>query len=796
MKKKIGKVAILGSGTMGSGIAAHLANAGIPSCLLDIVPREISEQEQAQGITTDSPAFRNKIAEANKAALLKTKPAALMSKDDAALITAGNMEDHLAWLGDCDWVVEVVPENIAIKKSVLKQIAPHIKPGTIVTSNTSSISINGIVEDMPLEFKQYWMGTHFFNPVRYMKLLELIPGRDTLPEVVSFMADFGERVLGKGIVYAKDTPAFIANRLGNWAGPSCLNLMLELDMTVPEVDAITGSAIGRPGMGTCGLFDMVGVDIAVLSTAEVKHNVSVPEEKVMYTLPPFCQHMLDNKMLGAKTRGGFYKKFGKEKRVLDVNTFEYVPIQKPQFASLDLAKKAKSLPEKLEAFFEGDDKAARYIWRHISRLFLYAASKIPEVSDDILNMDRALCWGYNHSKGPFELWSGLDLEKYLARMEAEGASIPGWIKEMLAAGIKSFYKSEAGVDYYYSIADRKYVPIEHKPELIVLKELRAQNKVVKDSEAGTLYDIGDNILCLEMYTKTSSINPDLIDFFREAQDELEKNWDGLVVTGSGSNFCVGADLSVVVKIASEQKWELADQILAKNQNVFRRNKYSKKPVVMAVHGMVLGGGCEMMIQGSAIQAAGESYIGLVEVGVGLIPAGGGIREAVLKTYEKIKGTTAAPVDMIRPYFQNIAMAKVATSAKEAVKLGYLKPTDGITLNSDYLLSDAKNRVLNMIAEGYQPPRPQSVPAFGQTNMALLKVGTRMMLQSGVISEHDWKIACGICDVMSGGYLTRDTLMPEEYLDDLEREVFLDLARQPKTQERIMHMLKTGKPLRN
>lgn len=794
--KKISRVAILGSGTMGSGIAAHLANAGIPSYLLDIVPRELSELEKAQGLTAESPAFRNKIAEANKAALLKTKPDALMSKDDAAFIKVGNMEDNLAWLSECDWVVEVVPENMAIKRAVLNQIAPYIKPGTLVTSNTSSISINGIVEDMPLEFKQHWMGTHFFNPVRYMKLLELIPGKDTLPEVVSFMADFGERVLGKGIVYAKDTPAFIANRLGNWAGPSCLNLMLEFDMTVPEVDAITGSAIGRPGIGTFGLIDMVGVDIAVLSTAEVKHNVSDPKEKAMYTLPTFCQHMLDNKMLGAKTKGGFYKKFGKEKRVLDVHTFEYVPVQAPEFASLTAAKKAKGLAQKLEAFFEGDDKAAHFVWRHISGLFLYAASKIPEVSDDILNMDRALCWGYNHSKGPFELWTGLDLEKYLNRMEAEGAVVPEWIKEMLAAGIKSFYKSEAGVDYYYSIKDKGYVPIEHKPEIIVLKELRAQNKVVTESEAGTLYDIGDNILCLEMHTKTSSINPDLIEFFIVAQEELEKNWSGMVVTGSGRNFCVGADLSTVVKIASEQKWDLADALLAKNQSVFRRNKFSSKPVVMAVHGMVLGGGCEMMIQGSAIQAAGESYIGLVEVGVGLVPAGGGIREAVLKTYEKIKGTSVSPVDMIMPYFQNIAMAKVATSAKEAINLGYLKPTDGITLNNDYLLSDAKNKVLNMIEEGYQPPRPQTVPAFGQTNMALLKVGTRMMLQSGVISEHDWKIACGICDVMAGGTLTRDTMMPEEYLDDLEREVFIGLAKQPKTQDRIMHMLKTGKPLRN
>ncbi len=796
MKRKIRKVAILGSGTMGGGIAAQLANAGIPSYLLDIVPRELNEKENAQGLTVDSSAFRNRIAEANKALLIKAKPAALMNKEEAYLITVGNMEDNLDWLGECDWVVEVVPENIKIKKSVLNQIAPFIKPGTFVTSNTSSISINNIVEDMPLEFKKYWMGTHFFNPVRYMKLLELIPGNDTLPEVVEFMADFGEKVLGKGIVYAKDTPAFIANRLGNWAGPSCCNLMLELGLTIPEVDALTGSAIGRPKVGTFGLFDMVGVDIAVLSTAEVLHNVSDPAEKAMYTMPPFPQQMLDKGMLGAKTKGGFYKKFGKEKKVLDVNTFEYVSIGKAQFDSLDAARKTKTLSGKLEAFFEGHDKAAEFVWKHVTGLFLYAASKIPEVSDDILNMDRAMCWGYNNDKGPFELWSGLDLEKYITRMENEGASIPTWIKEMLADGIKSFYKTEAGIDYYYSIPDKKYVPIEHKPEVIILKELKEQNKVVKTSDAATLYDIGDGVLCLQLHTRTAAISPEVIDFMELAQQELAKNWEGMVIAGSGRNFCVGADLSIVVKVASEKNWDLVDRLLAKTQAVYRANKYSEKPVVMAINGMVLGGGCEMTIQSSAVQAAGESYIGLVEVGVGLIPAGGGIKEAVLNTRAKMKNTTAPPVDVIMHYFQNIAMAKVATSAKEAVNLGYLRPADGITLNLDYLIADAKKRVLDMIEDGYTPPVKKPFPAFGQNALSLLKVGTRQMWQAGVISDHDWHIACRIVDVMAGGNVIAGAMITEEYLEDLEREVFISLCGMQKTQDRIMHMLKTGKPLRN
>ncbi len=796
MKRRIRKVAILGSGTMGSGIAAQLANAGIPSYLLDIVPGELSEKEKAQGLTEQSPKFRNRIATANKAMLLKARPAALMDKEDADLITIGNMTDNLSWLNECDWVVEVVPEKIEVKKALLKQIAPFIKPETFVTSNTSSISINKIVEAMPLEFKQYWMGTHFFNPVRYMKLLELIPGKETLPEVVSFMADFGERVLGKGIVWAKDTPAFVSNRLGAFGGPSSLKLMKELGLSIPEVDAITGSVIGRPGTGTFGLYDLVGLDIGMASTEEVKNNVDDPAEKEMYELPEFCQQMVDRGMLGAKTKGGFYKKFGKEKKVLDIATFEYVPIAKAKFDSLDAARKAKTLPDKIKAFYEGNDKAAEFTWKNLTGLFLYAAAKIPEVADDIVNMDRALCWGYNHSKGPFELWNGLDLEKYIARLEDEGKVIPAWIKEMLAAGIKSFYKTEAGVDYYYSIPDKKYLPIEHKPEVIVLKELKEQNKVVKSSDVGTLYDIGDGVLCLEMHTRTSAISPEVINFMAKAQEELTQDWEGMVITGTGKNFCVGADLSTITDIIENKNWDHAAQLLARTQEVFRANKYSTKPIVMAVRGMALGGGCEMVMQGSAVQADGESYIGLVEVGVGLIPSGGGIREAVIRTHEKLKGSNAAPVDYATSYFQNIVMAKVSTSAKEAVKFGYLRPTDGITLNSDYLIADAKKRVLAMVEAGFTPPVKKNIPSFGQSALALLKVGTHSMVQSGVISEHDWHIMCKIVDVMAGGNITRETMISEEYLDELEIKTFIELLGENKTQDRIAHMLKTGKPLRN
>jgi 3-hydroxyacyl-CoA dehydrogenase len=803
LKKRIRKVAIVGSGTMGGGIAALLAGAGIRSYLLDIVPRELTDQEKAAGLTTDSPAFRNRIADNNKALLLKSKPAQFMLKSDADLITTGNTEDHIGVLAECDWVVEVVSEVIEIKKAVLKNIAANIKPGTFVTSNTSSISINKIVKDMPLEFRQHWMGTHFFNPVRYMKLLELIPGKDTLPEVVQFFAEFGERVLGKGIVYAKDTPAFVANRLGNWAGPSVTQLMMEFGLTVPEIDALTGAAIGRPGTGTFGLFDMVGIDIAVLSTAEIYHNVSDPVEKAMYTPAPFLQKMMDNNMLGAKTQGGFYKKVtvdGKKvKQVIDVNTFEYGPVVKPELASLAAAKAAKGVPAKVAAFFESDDKGAQFVWRHVAGLFLYAASKIPEVSDDILNMDRALNWGYNHQMGPFQLFSALDLPKYIARMKAEGMNVPAWIDEMMAAGINSFYKTEKGVDYYYSIPDKKYVAIATSPAAIILLALKAQNKVVKANNSSTLYDLGDGVLGLDTHSMANCVTLDLIDDIAAAQAELAKaDWVGMVISGAGKDFMGNAnDFYTVMNNANEKKWDVIEAGLKKTQQVYDANKYSLKPVVVAVKGKVLGGGCELMTQSSAIQASGETYAGHIEIGFGLIPAGGGIKESILRVMDCLsKADGAFPDRFIQPEFEAIAQAKVATSAKEVIKLGYMRPTDGISLNEDFLLSDAKKRVLAMLDAGYSAPVSRPFKAFGQTAVGILTVGTGGMVQAGMISEYDWKILRGIINIYAGGGVITGGEITETYLEELERELFLKLVGKQKTLDRILSMVTKGKPLRN
>ena len=799
MKKRIRKVAILGSGTMGGGIAALLAAAGIRSYLLDIVPRELTDKEIKAGLTTDSPAFRNRIAADNKALLLKSKPAQFQTKFDADLVTIGNTEDHIGVLAECDWVVEVVPEVMAIKKAVLKNIAANVKPGTFVTSNTSSISINKIVEDMPLEFKKYWMGTHFFNPVRYMKLLELIPGKDTLPEVVDFFADFGERILGKGIVYAKDTPAFVANRLGNWAGPSACNLMVELGLTVPELDALTGSAIGRPGTGTFGLFDMVGVDIAVLSTLEVQHNVDDPAEKALYTPPAFLQKMMDNKMLGAKTKGGFYKRVGKEKQVLDINTFEYGPVVKPDLASLAAAKAAKGVPAKVTAFFEGDDKGAKFVWKHVAGLFLYAASKIPEVSDDILNMDRALNWGYNHQMGPFQLFSALDLPKYIARMKAEGMAVPAWIDEMLAAGITSFYKTEAGVDYYYSIPDKKYVPIAVSPAAIILPKLKAQNKVVSSTASGTLYDLGDGVLGLDTHSMANCVTIDLLDTIAAAQEELKKpDWDGMVISAAGKDFMGNAtDFFTMMNYANEKNWDAIDANLKKAQQVFDANKYSLKPVVVAAKGKALAGGADLITQCSAVQALGETYAGHIEIGFGLTPAFGGLKESVLRIVDRVsKGDGAFPVNFVQPEFEAIAQAKVGTSAKEVINLGLMRPTDGITLGEEFLITDAKKRVLAMVEANYSAPVSRPFKAFGQTAVDMLVVGTKGMMWNGVISAYDWEILCGIINVYAGGGVSTGMEITETYLEELERELFLKLIGNQKTLDRILSMVTKGKPLRN
>lgn len=796
MIRTIRKVAVLGSGTMGSGIAAHLANVGIRCFLLDIVPSELLEQEKSLGLTLDSQEVRNRIATNNKQQfILKNKLPLIMDKDDADLITVGNFEDNLDWLSECDWVIEIVLEKLDIKQKLLEKIEPYIKTGTIITSNTSGIFINKIGEVLPMEKRKYWLGTHFFNPVRYMKLLEIIPAKDTLPEIVQFMAKFGEKVLGKGIVHCNDTPNFIANRLGAMICPSVFRPMLKYGLTVSEVDALVGTQIGRPPTATFALCDLVGVDIALISAQTVRDNVSDPKEKVMFQNPPVMQEIVNKGYLGNKTKGGFYTKQGKEKFMLDLNSLEYVSIKEANFESLKNAQEQKTLAGKLEAFFEHDDAAAKLVWEHIKEFFLHAAFLIPEISDNILNIDRAMSWGYNMA-GPFESWSGLDLEKYINRMEQEGEEIPQWIKEMLGAGVKTFYKTESGIDYYYSIPDKKYLPIKFSPGIIVLKDLKSQNKVIRSTSETNLYDLGDGVICLEIANKNSIFSIPVMEDMMAAREELEKNWEGMVLASSGTNFCIGSDLKGLFPFIESKNWDEIDRLTNEAQQLAMANKYSLKPVVAAVRGRALGGGCEIAIQTSAIQAAAETYMGLVEVGVGLIPGGGGVKEMTMRAMERTKGTSAFALDFIIPYFQNITMTKISASAKDAIKLGYLKSTDGITMGNEWVITDAKKKILEMVEKGYSAPVSRPFPALGLNDSALPLLMAQTMLNTGAISEYDYYLFSKVLYIMAGGNITRGTMINEQYLLDVEREVFVSLCGEPKTQERMKYMLTKGKLLRN
>jgi len=797
MKRKITKVGIIGSGTMGAGIAAHLANVGIKSYLLDIVPKEMTKEEIDKGLTLESDVVRNRIASKNKDFFIKkAKPAALMDKSNEHLIMVGNMEDDLNVLSECDWIVEVVSEKLSVKQEVLNKIRPYIKPKTIVSSNTSGISINEIVKDMPDEFKKYWLGTHFFNPVRYMKLLEIIPCEETLDEVIDFMKKFGEETLGKGIVLCKDTPNFIANRIGVSVGTNVVNLMLSKGLSISEVDEITGKLMGRPRTATFALYDLVGLDIGVVSANVVHDNVTDKEEKANITFPPFVYEMLEKNMLGRKTRAGFYKRNGKEKLMIDPDTLEYIPLKKAKFESLEKAKKCKSLPEKLEVLLNGKDKASEFAWEHMKAYFVNTCKRVPEITSDLYNIDRALRWGFNHDKGPFEVWNGLDIEKYVNRMESEGSVIPAWVKEMISLGYKSFYKMEEGVKYCYSIIEKKYVPIPVNKKSINLKKLGYENKVIKTTAAGTIYDIGDGVICLEMHTKTSSINEELLEVVSIAQDELEKNWDGMVITSGNKNFCVGADLNLVLALINEKKWSEMDSLLKGSQDIYMRNKYSYKPVVIAPHGMALGGGCEMTIQSSAIQAHGETYMGLVELGVGLVPAGGGVKEMTLRAIERVKGTDAFTNEFILAYIMNIALAKVSTSIKDAGNLGYFRKTDSFTMNKDLLIHDAKKKVISLVERNYAPEFVAPFKAPGINNNAAAFMHAKVMKDAGMISEYDMHLIERVLYIMTGGNVTKGTLINEQYLLDLEREVFVDLCKETKTKERIINMLAKGKPLRN
>ncbi|MGM7634235.1 3-hydroxyacyl-CoA dehydrogenase NAD-binding domain-containing protein [Bacillus sp. Hm123] len=790
MVQHIQKAAVLGSGVMGSGIAAHLANIGIPSILLDIVPRELSKEEEAKGLTLNDRQVRNRFSAGALKKLLKQKPAPLTSKKNLSLITAGNLEDDLEQLQEVDWIIEVVVENLDVKKQVFETIEKYRKPGSIISSNTSGISIEAMAEGRSEDFRKHFLGTHFFNPPRYLKLLEVIPTKDTDPDVLEYMKTFGEDTLGKGVVLAKDTPNFIANRIGTYGLLKTAQEMLVTGFTPGEVDSITGPLIGRPKSATFRTLDVVGLDTFIHVANNVYEQVE-GEEKQVFEVPEFIKNMRDNGWIGAKSGQGFFKKEGKTILELHPETMEYSEQKKLTAASIEMAKQQKGTGAKLKALIYADDKAGQFLWKIIAPVLTYSAELTGEIADDILAIDQAMKWGFGWSQGPFEMWDAIGVEKSVEKMEAEGLNVPAWVKEMLASGHTSFYKE----DGFYHKGEYTSVPVNSK--IIDLKKLKKQGNVIKSNSGASLIDIGDDIALLEFHSKSNAIGMDIVQMINYAVDEVEKNYKGLVIGNQGKNFCVGANLAMILmEVQDDNLWDV-EMVVKGFQQAMMKMKYSSKPVVAAPFAMTLGGGAEVCLPAAHVQASTETYMGLVEVGVGLIPGGGGNKELYIRHLEQMaNGVQVDLQNVANKVFETIAMAKVSTSGEEARENNFLMKADGVSVNPDHLLHDAKQAALYLYESGYTAPKRKKIPVVGESGYAMLLLGAQSMLKSGYISEHDLKIAQKLAYVIAGGKLPFGTEVDEQYLLDLEREAFLSLCKEPKTQQRMQHMLVKGKPLRN
>lgn len=791
--RHIQKAVVIGSGVMGSGIAAHLANIGIPSLLLDIVPKELTEAEQAKGLTLESPQVRNRLSQGAVQKLFKQKPAPLASKSNAALITAGNLEDHMGQLSEADWIIEVVVENLDVKKKVFEKVDQYRKPGSIVSSNTSGISIEAMVEGRSEDFSKHFLGTHFFNPPRYLKLLEVIPAQSTDPEVVQFMKTFGEDTLGKGVVFAKDTPNFIANRIGTYGLLVTVKEMLKGGYSVGEVDSVTGPLIGRPKSATFRTLDVVGLDTFIHVAKNVYDQVE-GQEKEVFEVPDFMLKMRDNGWLGSKSGQGFFKKEGKEILQLNPETLEYEARGKLKAASVEMAKQEKGFSGKMKTLVYGKDRASELLWSILPPVLVYSAELNGEIADDITGIDQAMKWGFGWDKGPFETWDAIGVAKSVERMKAEGLNVPEWVENMIAEGHESFYKEENGDLFFYH--NGSYLPVEENEKVINLKRLKKKNGVIKKNSGASLIDLGDGVALLEFTSPNNAIGMDITQMINYAVDEVSKNYKGLVIGNQGKNFCVGANLAMILMEAQDDNVFEIDMVVKHFQQAMMKLKYSSFPVVAAPFGMTLGGGTEVCLPADHIQASAETYMGLVEVGVGLIPGGGGNKELYLNYYNSLpKGVDFDLQKVANRVFEMIAMAKVSTSAAEARDYNFLSQSDGISVNGDHLIYDAKQAVLHL-AENYTAPVKKKVPVVGEPGYATLLLGAQSMYQSGFISEHDLKIAKKLAYVIAGGKVPYGTEVDEEYLLQLEREAFLSLIEKPKSQQRMQHMLVKGKPLRN
>ncbi|MFO1519503.1 MAG: 3-hydroxyacyl-CoA dehydrogenase NAD-binding domain-containing protein [bacterium] len=808
---QIKKVGVLGAGVMGHGIAAHLAGAGIPCLLLDIVPPKFSDDDAKAGLTEKDPRFRNKFALAGIEAIKKSKPSIIYTQRDLKLISVGNFEDDWDKLKECDWIIEVVVERLDIKQQVYGRVEKVMQPHTIVSSNTSGLPLHSLVEGRSEQFRKNFLVTHFFNPVRYLKLVEIVSSKETDPQVVKTMADFLEVTLGKGVVYAKDTPNFIANRIGTYAFMAALKRTLDEDLSVDEVDKILGPAMGKPKSAMYRTADIAGLDTLAHVVKNTYDNCPNDESHAIFVMPPVVDKMLANKWLGDKTGQGFYKKSKtpegkKEILSLNLKTVEYGPKKEAKFDSLKAAKGIDDVGERIKAVLAGTDKAADFAWKVTRDVLIYTARRIPEIADDVVNIDNAMRWGFNWDIGPFEMMDAVGVKNIVERIQKDGLPVPEIFTQVLEKGQCTFYKREKGKRFYFDFPSNSYKAVPTKPTVLLLKDLKEQNKVIKSNGSASLIDLGDGVLCLEFHSKMNAIDDDIGAMGTEGVELLNSNqWKGMVIHNEGENFSVGANLMLLWLESQQKNWDKIEAMVRGFQDLCMAFKYSAKPVVAAPFGLALGGGCEVVMGADAVRAYAETYIGLVEVGVGLIPGGGGCKNMLLNCEAALRAKgqkvwasqgDGGPFPKVQRAFERIGFAKVATSAKEGIELDYLKPTDKLTLNRELLLHDAKQDVLNM-SQNYVRPTPREdilVPGVGG-KMAMVS-GIRGFQSQGLISEYDGFIAEKLAHVLCGGDIPTQRLVSEQYLLDLERESFMKLCGEEKSQARMQSMLMTGKPLRN
>jgi 3-hydroxyacyl-CoA dehydrogenase len=801
MKRSINKVAVLGSGIMGSRIACHFANIGVEVLLLDIAPKELSPEEQAKGLTLDNPVVKNRIVNTALQTAVKTNPSPVYSKKALNKIKTGNFDDDMPKIAGYDWVIEVVVENLDIKKKVFEQVEQFRKPGTLITSNTSGIPIHLMAEGRSDDFKSHFCGTHFFNPPRYLKLLEVIPTPHTQPEIVDFLMHYGDKFLGKTTVLCKDTPAFIANRVGVYSIMALLHLVEKLDLTVEEVDKFTGPALGRPKSATFRTSDVVGLDTMIKVAKGLYDNCPDDKAHDLFKLPAYVQKMEENKWLGDKTKQGFYKKTktadGKtEILALDLKTLAYKPQQKVKSATLEMTKPIENLRERMKIFAKGKDKAGE-LFRHSSfGLFEYVSDRIPEISDELYRIDDAMRAGFGWELGPFELWDAVGVKEAIEGMEQYGNNAAAWVHEMLDAGNTSFYKVENGVKKYYDIPSKSYKALPGTDEFIILDNLR-ENKTLWKNSGVSIIDLGDGILNVEFHTKMNTIGGDVISGINKAIDMAEKDYRGLVIGNDGANFSAGANVGMIFMMAVEQEWDELNMAIRMFQNTSMRIRYSSIPVVVAPHNLTLGGGCEFSLHADHVQLSAETYMGLVEFGVGVIPGGGGTKEFALRASDEYKDDQIVQ-NALKDRFLTIGMAKVSTSGYEAYELGYLqKDKFSISMNRNRLLADAKAKAIELADAGYtKPVQRNDIKVLGKQGLGIVYAGANSMYAGHFISEHDKKISEKLGYVMCGGDLSAPTEVTEQYLLDLEREAFLSLAGERKSLERIQSIITKGKPLRN